>query len=532
MKKLAILFCSLFVLPEIINAQVTYSSDIADIIYKNCSNCHREGEIGPFPLTNYEEVSERANMIKFVTQSRYMPPWKADPDFSSFIDETYLEQSEIDMISEWADNGAPRGDANEEPAFPNFPEGSLLGEPDLVLEMTESHLHRGNNRDSYYYFVLPNPLAEDKVVKAVEFRAGNTKIVHHALIFEDRNGVAAATDASTPEYGFESFGGFNGNDNDLQFLEEKQFPPYAPGQKALRYPDGLGQILKAGSDIAVQIHYAPTSSDEIDQSSINFFFADDTESVDRIVDNDILLPFNLPGGFFNFFIPANQEREFLGRWNITDDLSLLGIFPHSHLLGKEWEAWIEHTDGSRTNLISIPEWDFNWQSTFYFDKFIKAEKGSRIFARALYDNTSSNPNNPNNPPQIVGWGDRTTDEMYYMPFMFVPYQAGDEDIVFNDGTSSVEDIKNLGNQSVLFPLIPNPIAGSTTVKFHLAQGEPVDIAITNIQGQLVRQLRKGEFFTNGLNQIQFNAHTLQNGTYFLTIQGKNLQLVEKFVKVN
>lgn len=522
-----LLFCT-----TISEAQVTFSKDIASIIYTNCSNCHREGEIGPFPLTNYEEISDRGNMIKFVTESKFMPPWKADPSYSRFLEETFLTDDEISKIAEWVDNGMPRGDIQSEPAFPSFPDGSLLGEPDLVLEMSESHLHRGNNRDSYYYFVLPNPLQEDKVVKAVEFRAGNSKIVHHALIFEDRNGVAANTDAQTPEYGFPSFGGFNGDDNDLNFLNEKQFPPYAPGQKALRYPEGLGQVLKAGSDIAVQIHYAPITSDEIDQSSINFFFADEDEKIERLVDNNIMLPFNLPGGFFSFFIPGGQEREFTGRWNVTDDISILGVFPHSHLLGKEWEAWIEHSDGTRSNLISIPDWDFNWQSTYYLKRFIKAEKGSKIFARAIYDNTTNNPDNPYNPPQLIGWGDRTTDEMFYFPFMFVPYEQGDEDIVFDeDLTTSLEGGDFLDRDFIL-PISPNPTSGFTNVKFNLKQGQPLEIIVVDQMGRVVKKVRNGEFFNSGIQQISMDVSNLQNGMYIIQITGENVKASQSFIVKN
>lgn len=527
-----LVFLILITIASQISAQITYADNIASIIYTNCSNCHRAGEIGPFPLTNYEEVSQRASMIKFVTQSRYMPPWQADPNYSKFLGETYLSQSEIDLIAEWADNGSPRGDIANEPDFPNFPNGSLLGEPDLVLEMTEAHLHKGNYRDSYYYFVLPNPLNEDKIVKAVEFRAGNKKIVHHALIFEDRNGIAQNTDDSTPEYGFESFGGFNGDNNDLLFLQEKQFPPYAPGQKALRYPDGLGQVLKANSDIAVQIHYAPTATDEYDLSSINFFFADQDEEVNRYVDNEIMLPFNLPGGFFNFFIPANQEKTFTGRWNVTQDISVMGIFPHSHLLGKEWEAWVEHVDGSKTNLISIPEWDFNWQSTYYFNKFIKVEKGAKIFAKAVYDNTTNNINNPNNPPKGIAWGDRTEDEMYYMPFLFVPYEDGDENILFEDITLNTSDYAFDARKNYILPLIPNPVESNTLLKFNISRGQSLTITLLDNHGKLVRTLRKGEFYNNGLNQIYFDAQWLTQGTYHISLQGKDINLIKSFIKAN
>ena len=529
MRSTIITVLSLIITTTILQAQVTYSEQIAPIIYKNCSTCHRTGEIGPFTLTNYDEVSNWAENIKFVTQSRYMPPWKPDTEYSTFLGEATLTEEEIDLIADWVDNGMERGDESLEPDFPDFPEGSLLGEPDLVLSMTEAHLHRGNNRDSYYYFVLPTNLTEDRIIKSVEFRPGNKAIVHHALIF-DNNGIARATDALTPEYGFESFGGFNGDANDLTFLQEKQFPPYAPGQKAIRYPDGLGQVLKAGADIAVQVHYAPSASDEMDQSSINIFFADENEEVDRYVDQNILLPIHLPENFFGFVIPPNVEREFLGQWVVQDDISIMGIFPHSHLLGKQWEAWIQHSDGTKTNLISIPDWDFNWQSQYYFTKLIVANRGDVIMARALYDNTASNPNNPNFPPRTVRWGDGTTDEMYYMPFLYVPYESGDEDITFLDQTTSIEDISSDNNEFFISAITPNPVEDFVGVDFAVRSGRALDISIFDINGQLVRTLRKGEYFHTGTHKIHFKSTSLDNGTYILNIRGQEVNMSQRFIK--
>ena len=508
-------------------AQETYAEDIAPIIYKNCSTCHRQGEIGPLSLTNYEEVANWGDMIKLVTESKYMPPWQPDPNVSSFIGETILTDTEINQIAEWVDNGKERGDIALEPSFPDFPEGSLLGEPDLVLEMKEAHLHKGNNRDSYYYFVLPTGLTQDRIVKSMEFRPGNAKIVHHALIFEDVNGIAASTDAQTSEYGFESFGSFNGDQNSIDFLYEKQYPAYAPGQKPLRYPEGLGQVLTAGADLAVQVHYAPSSSDEMDQSKINIFFADENEApVDRFVDQRLFLPFELPGGFNSFFISAGDVKDFTGSWTVPSDISLMGTFPHMHLLGKEWEVWVDHTDGSRTDLISIPDWDFNWQAVYYFDRLIKAEQGAVIRARATYDNSSSNPSNPNNPPEFTLWGEGTEDEMYYIPFLYVPYQQGDEDILFT--TSTDEIIRDVKNQ--IFPISPNPVNDYVNASFKIETGTTLSIAVYDISGNIIKHIRQGEYFHNGMHTVNFKTNEMPSGMYILSIKGKAINTSQKFVK--
>lgn len=508
-------------------SQANYSGDIAEIIYKKCSSCHRPGEIGPMSLTNYTEVSAWGTMIEYVTSNKIMPPWKADSDYSHFLEENYLTDEEIATIAEWVDNGMLRGDESLEPEFPDFPEGSILGVPDLVLEMEEEWMHKGNNKDGYRYFVFPTNFSEDKVIKTIEFRPGNSKIVHHALIFEDTSGAAAANDAATPEYGFDGFGSFTGGGAD-EILRQKQFPGYVPGQKPIRFPDGVGQILKAGADIVTQIHYAPWPIDESDRSTINIFFMDESEeSFERELKGHIMVP--LPDVINAFFIiPANTERTFHGTYEIPEDVSLVNIAPHMHLLGTEWEVWLEKPDGEIVNLIKIPDWDFNWQGSYYFDRYIHAPKGSIINAVASYDNTGDNPNNPSIPPQFVTWGEGTQDEMYFLPIGFVDYINGDEEIIFNESTVSVSDIDK--NKSVLFPLVPNPVEDFTIAGFQLTKGIPLDISIYDINGQKIRQLRQSEFFNMGRHTINFSTKNLQSGVYILQVQGKDVFLSQKFIK--
>lgn len=518
-----LIFSCLFTLN--VNGQ-TYAEDIAEIVYQKCANCHRDGEIGPMSFSNYDEVKSWGETIKFVTEIKYMPPWKADPSYSRFLGENYLTDEEIATIASWVDNGMERGDVNIEPAFPDFPDGSILGTPDLVLEMSEAYLHKGNNQDNYRYFVLPSGLTEDKVVKAMEFRPDNKQIVHHALIFEDTTGEAAANDAATTEYGFDGFGSFlSGNQADI--LNQKQYPGYVPGQKPVRYPDGTGQILQAGADVVVQLHYAPWPVDEYDQSKVNIFFADESEDIEREIEGHIMVPLQ---EVINdvFIIPANTKKEFHGIWTVPKDISFVGITPHMHLLGKHWEVYLERPNGEIENLILIDDWDFNWQGGFSFPRYIVAPQGSKVHAIASYDNTASNPNNPSNPPKFVTWGEGTEDEMYYLPLNYVEYREGDEDIVFDPTVSTDEPEWN--NEFKIYPIYPNPVEDITTVGFSMSQGMPVDIQIMDIKGQMVRSLRKGEFFNSGNHTIHFSSKNLSNGVYILNIAGNGFQMSEKFVK--
>ena len=179
MRILPILVFLFFALQSI--AQVTFTKDIAPIIYNNCTKCHRPNEIAPFSMTNFQEIQPWAPMIKYVTSIRYMPPWKADPHYSRFIGERVLTDEQIALIAEWADNGAPFGNASEEPSLPDFPTGSQIGTPDLVLSMAEAYEHYGGNNDEYRVFVIPTGLTEDKQIATIELRPGNKKILHQQI---------------------------------------------------------------------------------------------------------------------------------------------------------------------------------------------------------------------------------------------------------------------------------------------------------------------------------------------------------------
>jgi hypothetical protein len=525
-----IIFIALGLFLPDLQAQPTFAKDIAPIIYNKCTNCHRPGEIAPFSLTNYNEVKLYAPMVKYTTEIRYMPPWQANPNFSRLMDENFLTDAEIQLIADWVNNGTPYGNPNDEPLVPVFPEGSVLGEPDLVLSFAERHHHVGNNRDNYWYIVLPTGLTENKFVKAVEMRPGNKELVHHALFFQDTTGHAKATaDSYTQAYGFPNgYNGFNigtpGNNI--------QFPGYVPGQKPKVFPDGTAQVLNARADLVMQIHYAPTPVDGTDSSSINIFFADEEEEIERLVKDRIMLPSDLPGGFLSFSLPpGNDSIYFKGTWNINRDLSLLSVSPHMHYLGSSWKVWLEKPGGEIVNLVEIPRWDFNWQGDYFFRRMIVAPAGSKVVAEAIYDNSAGNPHNPNNPPQWVFWGDGTGDEMYYLPVYYVEYKAGDENIIFEeDDITSLNEIGIYTYDNKIYNIYPNPSNGGTvSFNFSLQRGGPVDISIYDITGKLVRNVRNGEFYSIGQHTIPISTGNLSEGVYMIQLTGKNFQASEKLI---
>lgn len=503
------------------NAQVNFSEHIAPIIYENCTTCHRPGEIGPMPLTNYDEVKNWASMIQYVTEINYMPPWKADTEFSNFIGERTLTDDQKQMITDWVTAGSPQGDPSLEPQLPDFPTGSQVGVPDLVLSFAENFEHYGGNQDEYRNFVLPTGLTENKDVDAIEIRPGNAAIVHHALFTYDVSGQARILDAQDSKYGYDGFGGFG-----VDAVFDKQFPAYTPGQKPRRYPQQMGQLLPAGADLLVQMHYAPTPFPEYDSSTINIFFKD--EPVERYVQNYVMLPFGnvLTNG--PFVIPPNGTKTFHGVYRAPTDISLVSIFPHMHLLGKDWKVYAVSPNKADTiNLVSIDDWDFNWQGNYNFKKFMVVKRNWEIHAYATYDNTASNPLNPNNPPAWMGWGENTTDEMFYLAVAYVNYQDGDENVVLEDVTTSTEDGPELVYpETKLYPIYPNPTDGNIRIGYQLASSGYTTLNLMDSQGKLIRKLIDNQFIALGNHSIDVNMNEFPQGIYYVNLNGKDFNITE------
>lgn len=496
-------------------AQVTWAGQVASIVYQHCTPCHRPGEIGPMPFTNYQEASAYASMISFTVQTRYMPPWQPDPAYSHLLGERVLTPQEIQTIADWVQQGAQRGNPAAEPPLPNYPSGSQLGQPDTVISMAQSYLHQGNNTDMYRVFVLPTNLNETKKIKAIEFRPGNKKVVHHAILAIDQTGQGRQRDSLDPGYGYTQFFGFGFTPT------EDNWYGWAPGAAAKYFPSNIGKQLPAGADVLVQMHYAPSSLPETDSSSINIFY-DRNNQVSRLEQIAAISPVNLTNG--PFVIPANQVRTFRGRFRVPSEVSLLSIFPHSHLIGTDWKVYAVRPGNDTVNLINIPQWDFNWQGFYYFPRLIRLPANTWIYAEATYDNRASNPNNPNNPPQQITWGEGTTDEMYLCYLGYVPYQAGDENIAL----SSEDRTGVLKLKTKLYPIYPNPARGEVNLGFQLNQAADIRLSVVDLRGREVAQLRAGKF-EPGQHLVSFNCNQLASGTYLVQLHAAGKVETQKLV---
>lgn len=374
----------------------TFNRDIASILYRNCASCHRPGDIAPFSLLTYADAARHAVAIASQTKRRFMPPWRPEPNFGDFEGVRRLTQAEIDTIQAWVNAGAPRGDPAARPKPPPFAEGWHLGTPDLVVKMPEPFTIPAHGHDVYQCFVLPLNLPEDREVSAIEFRPGNRKAVHHSIVFVDTRGVGRWKDGGDQEPGYRCFGGPG-------FQATLALGSWTPGAMPIRLPDGVGRILRKGSDLILQSHYHWSGPEDTDQSSIALYFS--KVPIQKTV-------FGVPVGRPDLVIPAGSKRYRVASSFVTPiDLEVIDITPHMHLLGTEVRVWATLPNGSVKPMIWIKRWDFNWQGQYRYKRPVRLPRGTRIDVETFYDNSSDNPRNPNHPPQIVRWGENTTDEM-------------------------------------------------------------------------------------------------------------------------
>lgn len=387
---------------------VTFTRDIAPILFSNCVSCHRAGEVAPFPLTAYEDAAKRARMIARVTGSGFMPPWKPVPEGSAPLHgERRLTPRQIELLAEWAKTGAPRGDDADLPPVPPVESGWRLGEPDLVLEMPEGFTVPAAGRDIYRAFVVPIQLPEDAWVSAVEFKPGAPTVVHHAIFYLDATGAARRKDSADPLPGYLSFGGPG-------FLPAGGLGGWAPGARPDSLPAGVGRLLPKGTDLVMQVHYHPDGIERKDRSKLAVYFQKPpvTRRVGSImlVNRDIDIP------------PGDSNYTRTAQFRLPAQTTLLGVMPHMHLLGREMRVWAELPDGNERPIVRIDDWDFRWQDQYRLAEPMTLPAGTTLRLWARYDNSSDNPENPNRPPARVRRGEQTTDEMC---MAFVEFIADD-----------------------------------------------------------------------------------------------------------
>jgi hypothetical protein len=384
---------------------LTFNRDIAPIIFRECTGCHQPGQAAPFTLATYADVTKRKEQIVKVTSSRFMPPWLPEHGFGEFSDTRRLSDQEIAAIRQWVAEGALEGDAADaQPAPLNAAEWPL-GTPDLIVKMPAAFKLPADGRDIYRNFVVPLPNTASRRVRAVEVHP-DTKAVHHLFVLVDRIRGARRLDEKDAEPGFpgmalppsvESPGGY--------------FLSWQPGRSAIHSEPRMPWTLPSSADLVLQAHMRPTGKPENVQVSVGFYFTDITPTNAPVKLGLNSYAIDIPAGVSNYVVTDS--------FTLPAPMSVLGILPHAHYLGKVLEGYAELPGGGRKWLLKINDWDFNWQGAYRCKEPVRLPKGSTLVMRFAYDNSTNNIDNPHQPPIRVRYGLQSTDEMAGLVFQLL-----------------------------------------------------------------------------------------------------------------
>lgn len=422
-------------LPE----QVTYEAHIKPLLQTHCNYCHYKNS-GHLPLTSFVDAKRFSSSIKYVVDQRIMPPWPADPHYSSFLNQRVLDEYDKQLITKWINDGLREGDKTAQTNIMNSANPFTLDKPDLVLAVQPTFIKQHAN-DQFLVVKVPFELPAETYVSVIEFVPGKYQVVHHVngdlVKYEDAkkknvfNGIYSLpiSHDSTIKQVFEKMD--LPNDDGTYPILQKSVVNYLPGVYAQIYKNGIGGYLlpKKGCFLLNDLHYGTSKTDIWDSSYIHIYFAKTAPK--RPLQEFQLGTLGVAPVLPNLLIFPNTVKKVYSQYIIPNNISLVTINPHMHLLGKSFKAYAVIPKGDTIPLIHIPNWDFNWQYFYTFPKLLKIPKGSLMIAEGVYDNTVRNLLNPFTPPQLVSDNKgsmKTTDEMFQFIVSYVPYNEGDENI--------------------------------------------------------------------------------------------------------
>ena len=368
---------------------VTFTRDVAPILHAKCVTCHRAGEVAPMPLITYQDARPYARAIKEKVVARAMPPWFADPHFGTFANDVSLTRKEIDIIAAWVDGGAPQGEAKDMPKPPQFTDGWQLGEPDLVVELPEVQIPAAMPAGGDYF---PTPflnldLKEDHWIRALEIRPSNKEVTHHSVIFATSAGAVMGANGVFDVLGV-----------------------WAVGTPPTQYPDGTGRWIRKGQMLRTNLHYHPNGTPQVDRTKIGFYFGKGELKKEVVAGLAGNIAFAIP--------PQTSNYEMRAAYVTDQDIDVVSLFPHMHLRGRDMTMTATYPGGTKTEtLLSVPNYDFNWQLFYYPKATIRLPRGTRVDLVAHYDNSSANKRNPD-PNKRVTFGEASTAEMMFGMFEY------------------------------------------------------------------------------------------------------------------
>ena len=362
---------------------LTYHGNIAKIFDAKCLECHQKGKVGQISFTTYRQVKRFSKTIREVVSEQRMPPWFADSHYGEFRNTLELSDDERAQLMAWIDEGCERGEAPTEVAFrEDADEEWTIGTPDLVLSMPEAEKVPATGVVDYKYYTVDPGFEEDVWIQAAEAKPGNAEVVHHVIAYVVAPGKRI----------FERDG------------ETAILVGWAPGDMPAMYPQGIARRIEAGSKLRFELHYTPNGEETFDQSRVGIKFS--KVAPQREIHTNIMWKrdLNIPAG-----ASWHEERAV---YKFRDDARILSLVPHMHLRGIAARYTLKFPGGKTETILSVPYYDFNWQSVYRFADPLQVPQGTELTVTGVWDNSADNPNiTREQANQSVTWGEQTFEEM-------------------------------------------------------------------------------------------------------------------------
>lgn len=411
--------------------QVSFNKDVFPILQKNCQVCHRPGEAAPMSFLSYQSTRPWAKAIKQAVVTRKMPPWFADPSYGDFRNDPTLTAHEIQILAAWADQGAPEGDAQDEPKPVQWPSGWRI-DPDVVISIPGAYSVPAKGSGEIKSFLVPNPFQQDTWVSSIEVRPGNPSVVHHVMVQVPEDtpapsfswGATSLPCFSSPALAQQDFSEtppvplnlptpfptlLNGGTQSPAVKPPKNFAileaVYAPGTPPMDFSRyNSAKLIPGGGELRIEVHYTPNGTATSDQTRIGFKLAKEPPQYRYIT----LAPKSLADARKQ--IPAGApDWETRGTLEFGQSAKLVWLMPHMHLRGKDMKFSLVSVDG-RPRTILDAKFNFDWQLGYEIQEPIPVRRGTRMVVVAHHDNSANNPYNPD-PSKDVAWGNLTSEEM-------------------------------------------------------------------------------------------------------------------------
>ncbi len=372
---------------------VSYSQEVAPILAQNCASCHRDGGIAPFALDSHSMVQGWSPMIREVLMTKRMPPGQIDPHVGDFVNSYTVSPQDQQTLLHWIAQGAQRdGDVDPLAQLVWPPTEWAFGEPDLIVELPPQVIPATGVLD-YINVVVPfEGLTEDRWVRASQYIAGDRTVLHHTL-----NSILPP--GSNGERRF--LGGSN--------ADQANITAYIPGAEPSQEPENTGGLLKAGSELALQLHYTTNGRETVDNSKIGVWFYPKDQVPEKRMSGQCACIFT-PG--WTHIPPNDPDFEQSQSITVPRDAYLHSFLPHMHFRGKRMRFEATYPDGSSEELINIANYNYNWQLRYQLREPKLVPAGTVITAVGAFDNSSQNKMNPD-PNRAVPWGLQSWDEMFF-----------------------------------------------------------------------------------------------------------------------